>query len=137
MIQDFTKIQAHALALVAWADGSFCEAEMNQYRDFLECSPGSDSLKDDLADCVATPPDKEEVFDEFSECPNEIAATVLKNAYLMAMANGCYDQEEKEIISELAIASSVPEKNVDKLDEMFGLYYKAHQIECQIFELEG
>jgi len=136
MIQDFTRIQSLALSLVAWADGSFCEKEQIQYKDFLECSPSSDSLKTDLAKYMKTPPVKNNVFKEFSECPKEIVATVLKNAYLMAMANGRFDKEEKDILNELAFASGVAQNKIEKLGEMFDLYHKAYKIECQIFELE-
>jgi tellurite resistance protein len=136
MINNFTKLQANVLALVAWADGSFCDEEKNRYIDFLDCSPSSDTLKSDLAGYIHEPPLKKYVYDEFSKCPKEVVSAVLKNAYLMAMANGRYDNEEKNTIYDLAIAAGVNPSNINKLDEMFKHYLKAHKIECQIFEME-
>ena len=133
MLSDMTVLQAQILALVGWVDGWFAESEQTVFRDVLEVSPGDDALKEDLFRMVETPPEKENVFQTVGTAPREIVAAAIKNAYVLAKADGHLHDAEMVLLFELAMAAGVAPDRVGDFHRMLNIHMSALELERDLF----
>lgn len=136
MLTKMTKLQANVLALMAWVDGTFDEKEQLRFRNYLEIAPISDDMRSELFKMVLNPPKKEYVLSLISGAPKEVVATTIKNAFLIAMENGHFEQSEKTLLEEIALISNVKKQDLPKLNKMLDIFYSAYLIEREIFKFE-
>ena len=133
MLSDMTVLQAKILTLVGWVDGRFDESERIVLRDVLELSPGDDALKEDLFRMVETPPDKENVLQTVAMAPPEIVAAAIKNAYVLAKADGHLHDAEMALLLELAVAAGVAPDRVEDFRRMLNIHLSALELERDLF----
>lgn len=133
MLNDMTVLQAKILILVGWVDGRFDESERTVLRDVLEVSPGDDALKEDLFRMVETPPDKENVFQMVAVAPREIVAAAIKNAYVLAKADGHLHDAEMALLFEFAVAAGVAQDRVEDFHRMLNIHLSALELERDLF----
>ena len=128
-----TALQAQMLALVGWVDGRFDESERMVFRDVLEASPADDTLKEDLLRMGDTPPNKEDVLESIAEAPREIVAAAIKNAYVLAKADGYANDGEMALIFEFAVAAGVAPERTEDFHRMLNIHLSALKIERDLF----
>ncbi len=133
MLSDMTVLQAQILALVGWVDGRFDENERTVLRDVLELSPGNDALKEDLFRMVDTPPDKKDVFQTVTKAPREIVSAAIKNAYVLAKADGHLHDAEMALLFELAVTAGVAPDQAENFHRMLNTHLSALELERDLF----
>ncbi len=133
MYSDMTVLQAKMLALVGWVDGRFDENERTVLHDVLKVSPADDSLKEDLFRLADTPPDKDSVLATVATAPREIVAAAIKNAYVLAEADGYLDNAEMDLLFEFAVAAGVAPDRVDDFQRMLNIHLSALELERDLF----
>lgn len=133
MLSDLTVLQAKVLALVGWADGRFDEAEQTIFRDVLEVSPGDDALKIELFELTEVAPNKDDVLQTVISAPREFAAAAIKNAFMLAKADGNVEAAELELLFELSRAAGVPEDRFADFCKMLEAHMTSVELERQLF----
>jgi uncharacterized membrane protein YebE (DUF533 family) len=133
MLNDLTVLQAKVLALVGWVDGRFDESERIVFRDVLEASPGDDDLKIELFRMTESPPEKEDVFEVVAAAPREIAAASIKNAFVLAKADGHLDDAEMALLFELGQAAGVEEDRLNDFRRMLEIHMDSLELERDLF----
>lgn len=133
MLSDLTELQAKVLALVGWADGRFDESERTVLRDVLEASPGDDALKADLFRMVEAPPEKDAVLKIVAGAPREMAAAAIKNAFVLAKADGHLHDAEMALLLELGHAAGVSPERSDDFRRMLETHLATLELERDLF----
>ena len=133
MLTNYTRFHAKILALVAWADGGFDIQEERLYLAILEASTGSEELKTELAKYLDEPPDMQEVLQEVHEVPKRTVANVLRNAYLISLANEELHGKEEEVLNAIAKEIGLTEEQFPRLYDMMRKYYETYKIEEELF----
>lgn len=133
IFNDLSKYQAGVLALVAWADGKITPEEKDFFSEIIDMSPCDEGLKQDLLKFLEKPPKIEEIVDSTIYTPKEIVVPVLKNAYLIAVADGSIDDSEKEIIRKISDKIGITKDNEEIFWQWLDLYHKCDMIEEKLF----
>ena len=133
MWSDFTIMQAKILALVAWADGEFDDAERAVFGDVLDVSYGADSLKCELLQMVDKAPERDDVLQTVATEPGEIVAAAIKNAFVLAKADGHLHDAEMALLVDLGRAAGVGVDRSDDFRRMLELYESSLELERDLF----
>jgi len=134
IFNDLSKIQASVLALVAWSDGEISTEEKEFFSEIVEISPCSESLKKELSKYLTEPPILEDILNLLNTITPEIVIPVIKNAYLIASADGVIKDEEKSIIKQVANKIGVSQENEEVFWQWLDLYHKCDLIEEKLFQ---
>ena len=133
MLSDLTVLQAKVLALVGWVDGRFDDSEQIVFRDVIEVGPGDDDLRIELFRMTGSAPDKDDVLKSVAAAPREIAAAVLKNAFVLANADGHLHDAEMALLFELGQAAGVDADRLCDFRRMLEIHLDSLEIERDLF----
>jgi uncharacterized membrane protein YebE (DUF533 family) len=132
-MEDEATVQAQVLAAMAWCDGEFDQAERMFYLAFLDATPGSDAVRAELLGLLDAPPDRGALLEAFGRLPRARGLEVLKQAYLMGMANERLQDEERALLGQLARKLGITEATLPRFYEMLGCFYRAWRLESELF----
>lgn len=133
MIEDVTILEAKLFALMAWADGTFHAEQRQVYLDFLEIGPATDQTKENLLRYLEDSPSEEAVLADLSAAPKEVVTTIVKVAYLIALANDDFHDEERQLLERIALNTGLEESQFPKFFKMLELHHSSYQIEEELF----
>lgn len=116
---DLALLEAQVLALVAWCDGSFDDAERSFFLFYLAEKRLSEAQRAALVDLTESPPDRVRVLETFTRRHYDEQLLVLQRAVLMAVANERLHDSERSLLYELARRAGVREVDRPKFRELF------------------
>ncbi len=116
---DLALLEAQVLALVAWCDGSFDDAERSFFLFYLAEKRFSEAQRAALVDLTEAPPDRVRVLEVFTRQHYDAQLVVLQRAVLMAVANERLHDSERSLLYELARRAGVREVDRPRFRELF------------------
>lgn len=116
---DLALLEAQVLALVAWCDGAFDDAERSFYLFYLAEKRLSEAQRAALVDLTESPPDRARVLDAFTRQHYDAQLVVLQRAVLMAVANERLHDSERSLLYELARRAGLREIDRPRFRELF------------------
>lgn len=131
--EDLSILQIKVLSLIAWTDGDISEEERQFYQNMVQVSPCSEETKKSLMQYIDKSPSIEDIFNSLTDIPKEIVASVLRNAYAIALADGKISDDEMLIINQIALKLGVDEKNIPVFHKWLELSYQVEVIETKLF----
>jgi len=131
--EDLSILQIKVLSLIAWTDGEISNEERQFYHNMVQVSPCSEITKKTLLQYIEKSPSIEDIFKSLSDIPKEIVASVLRNAYAIALSDGNISDAEMDIIDKIALKLGVDEKMIHIFHKWLELSYQVELIETKIF----
>ncbi len=99
---DWARVKAEILALVAWADGAFDDAERGLFLEVLERSSVDEETRIELVDFLEQAPEREPALVRLEALPLGEALGALRAAWILAANDGLLHPAEAELFETFA-----------------------------------